>query len=442
MRSTMKTRVAVAAAAATALMGIGVGLVLGQTTFNDVPDSDPRSEDIDYAAAQGWFRGYPDGSFRPDRQISEDQLARVIRRAHPGLNRGDAAVFLRGGADRLRTAGLTTTAVTTTTLRTGGPGGGAPVEPGGGGPVDPNPPVAVEPTTATTATPAGAATTTTTSTEAGTTTTTTGSGGIIRIDATGGETTTTTEPSGPTTTVPAGVGERNVVRAGFDAGWRSAEGQNGSLFWLEFDISGYRFPDDAYLSNWWQANGSAQVTITGRDDGGRAVVRRVSIESNPSTFYPFQIESVEVTCNHDCTYESNMAMPAGTRNWAEQFGYTKPSAATTTTTTSTTQPAPSPTFVYGKEDGWRNKRNVAGSVVWWEFRNWGSATLWATINMSYGGSLIIEEDEPYPYWFSLRDEAFSITSISCNGCTATESSTMPDSTRNQLTADGYTKSDG
>ena len=237
---------------------------------------------------------------------------------------------------------------------------------------------------------------------------------------------------------------RNLVRAGFETGWRGSGGQSGSIFWLEFDISDRRFPDDAGLSNWWQANGSAQVIITGRDSGGQTVVRRETIESNPSIFYAFEIESVDVTCNHDCTYESNNAMPAGTREWAEQFGYTKPStgATTTTTTTATTQPAASPTFVYGKEDGWTNNRNVTGSIVWWEFRDWGSATQWAAIDMSYGGSLIIEEDEPKPYWFGLRDEAFSIAGARCNGCTTTESSSMPDSIRNQLTADGFTKSNG
>ena len=569
--SRIPKRVAVAAAAAAALMGIGAGWVLGQTSFNDVPESDQRSEDIGYAAAQGWFRGYPDGSFRPDRPISEQQLARVIRRAHPGMTRGDAAVFIRGGIDRLRAAGITPTvgdatattvavaASTTTTLPAGEPGGGGPGGPGGPGEpggVDPNPPVVIETTTTTTtAQPAGrtlvygkengwsnqhgvsgpvvwwefrnwdsaskestlvtsyggsliigeadepepywfasskgdnfsiaqarcrvscttmesaempdsirnrleadgytkpsaATTTTTTTAPDDTTTTTTTAPTTTGPDDTGPDdtTTTTTTAAAPQPGVPAGVGERNVVRYGYETGWTDSGGRSGSIFWAEKAISGYRFPADAHLSNWWSENGSARFTITGRDSNGRSVTRILSTRSNPARFYAFEIQNVTATCNHNCTLESSTSLNEHARSFADQYGYSSAAATTTTTTTTaatpTTLPA-GPTLVYGKADGWTNQHGVSGYIVWWEFRNWGSASKESTLVTSYGGSLIIgEADEPEPYWFSTRyvRSDFSIASARCRAsCTPIESSTMPDSIRNRLIADGYNEPSG
>ena len=280
---------------AAVIMALGAGMVLGQNTFDDVPDSDPRIEDIQYATAQGWFQGYPDGSFRPGQEISEGQLAKVIRRARPGMTRGDAAVFLRGGIDRLQTVAPTTTtaAATTTTVQTGEPGGEgpAPAEPGNGGPVDQNPPVVIEPTTATTA-PAEATTTTTAAT---TTTVRTGEPGgegpapaepgsrgpvdqnppvvIEPTTTTTAPTTTTTTPPTTTTTttapantwyfnsrpVPAGAAAgveagRLVMRYGYEHGWTDSNGQSGSLFWFESYIRDYDVEvfEDRALSFWAQ----------------------------------------------------------------------------------------------------------------------------------------------------------------------------------------------
>lgn len=527
-------RAAAVAAAVTALMGVWVGFVLGQTTFNDVPESDQRSADIDYAAAQRWFQGYPDGSFRPDRPISEEQLARVIRRAHPGMTRGDAAVFLRGGIDRLQAAGITpaatAAAATTTTLPAGEPGGAGPGEPGA---VDPNPPVVIEgattTTTTTTAQPSGrtlaygkedgwsnnrgvsgavvwwefrnwdeASQSSTLVTDYGgkvligdedepypywfrsvrtdfsivqagcnvtcttlessampdsirnlleaagytepsaveTTTTTT----TTTLPADTATTTTTTAPPGPD--VPDGVGERNVVRYGFETGWTNSDGPEGSLFWVEFGIRDERPLDDAILSNWWQNNGSARFTITGRDSNGQTITRTLSTSSNPTRFYPFDIQRVSATCNHGCTPEGDMPMPGRARTWAGQFGYS------TTTTTTTTAPATAQpsgrTLVYGKEDGWSNSRGVSGAVVWWEFRNWDSSPKDSTLITDYGGTLLIgAEDEPYPYWFKSGGTGFSIVQAGCDvTCTAMESAAMPDSIRNRLKANSFTEPSG
>ena len=67
-------------------------------SFSDVPQSSPQQADIVYACQQGWFQGYPGGTFRPDREVPQNQIATVINRAFPaGSTRADLATFLRGG---------------------------------------------------------------------------------------------------------------------------------------------------------------------------------------------------------------------------------------------------------------------------------------------------------------------------------------------------------
>ena len=66
--------------------------------FSDVPQSSPQQADIVYACQQGWFEGYPDGTFRPDREVPQHQIATVVSRAFPaGSSRADLASFLWGG---------------------------------------------------------------------------------------------------------------------------------------------------------------------------------------------------------------------------------------------------------------------------------------------------------------------------------------------------------
>lgn len=72
--------------------------------FSDWPPADGHEghEDADasvgYAAARGWFRGYPDGTFRPHRIITSRQVAAVIDRAFPqGISRAEMAAFLLHG---------------------------------------------------------------------------------------------------------------------------------------------------------------------------------------------------------------------------------------------------------------------------------------------------------------------------------------------------------
>ena len=81
----------------------------GGCRFPDVPATSPAHADITYACRQGWFTGYPDGSFRPDRPVPAHQIATVVGRAFAaGATRADMATFLRGGrpGDPARPAGF------------------------------------------------------------------------------------------------------------------------------------------------------------------------------------------------------------------------------------------------------------------------------------------------------------------------------------------------
>ena len=67
-------------------------------TFSDVPDEHPQADDIAYAYEQGWFVGYPDGTFQPEGELTVDHGVAVFRRAFPdGLTRADLATILRAG---------------------------------------------------------------------------------------------------------------------------------------------------------------------------------------------------------------------------------------------------------------------------------------------------------------------------------------------------------
>lgn len=430
MRSKFGNPARFAAVAVAALMGIGVGVVLGQNSFTDVQVEDPRRADISYASEQGWFRGYPDGSFRPDRLISEEQLARVIRRAHPGLTRGDAAVFLRGGIDRLREAGITTTTTTTTTTvattaaapagpgETGGPGGGA-GGPGGDGPADPNPPVVVEPTAPATET-----------------------------------TTATTAADGTTTTTAAAPlpGARNLFRYGFETGWTDFNGRSGSHVWSELAIRDYSFPQDAELSNWWQREGYANLVITGMDSLGQPASREWNEAESGNIFVRFTITDIrveELNCGgrEGCVAEGGLPMPTKVRDWANGAGYSKVAPATTTTTTTTTAAAATTTLptgryvAYGREGGWVHYRSkLPGNIIWWERRNWDEASPEVTVVMSNDGT-IISEDPTEETWFTPKT-SLTVREVSCDAeCAILETSTMPARIRDKLLEAGYTRSD-
>ena len=87
---------------ATFLRGGNPGDPAASAGFTDVPDTHPQAGDIDYAVERSWFRGYPDGSFRPDQTITAAQITTVLQRAFPtGSTRAQLAAFMRNGRQAL-----------------------------------------------------------------------------------------------------------------------------------------------------------------------------------------------------------------------------------------------------------------------------------------------------------------------------------------------------
>ena len=95
------------------LLAVSATAVWAVAGFSDVPEDHPQAEDIQYAVDQGWFQGYPDGSFKPDRTLSTQQAVTVFGRAFPdGVSRADLATILRAGEVALNAPTTTTTATT------------------------------------------------------------------------------------------------------------------------------------------------------------------------------------------------------------------------------------------------------------------------------------------------------------------------------------------
>ena len=85
-----------------AILVAGASMAWAQTRFSDVPTDHPQADDVAYAVGQGWFTGYPDGTFRPDQALTDRQAVTVFRRAFPdGVTRADLATILRSGKDSL-----------------------------------------------------------------------------------------------------------------------------------------------------------------------------------------------------------------------------------------------------------------------------------------------------------------------------------------------------
>ena len=90
-----------------ALPGAAAYAQTAATDFPDVPDDHPRKADIEYAAARGWFRGYGDGTFRPNQIITPSEIAIVVSRVFEAasgedmsgqeVTRLDAALFMQHG---------------------------------------------------------------------------------------------------------------------------------------------------------------------------------------------------------------------------------------------------------------------------------------------------------------------------------------------------------
>ena len=62
------------------VLGAGGTAVAGHALFSDVSDGDVHAEGVHYAARQGLVSGFPDGTFRPNEDVTRGQLATVLER--------------------------------------------------------------------------------------------------------------------------------------------------------------------------------------------------------------------------------------------------------------------------------------------------------------------------------------------------------------------------
>ena len=75
----------------------------GSDRFSDVPETHPFAVPIYTAVAEGWFKGYTDGKFRPYKNLTDNQVANVFKRAFPGgLSRQRTARFIVEGKQALQ----------------------------------------------------------------------------------------------------------------------------------------------------------------------------------------------------------------------------------------------------------------------------------------------------------------------------------------------------
>ena len=94
------------------LLVVGVAVAgWAQGWLHDVGPEHLQAGDIAYALDKGWFFGYEDGSFRPDQEITPEQMVAVLER-FGRLTRADAATVLRAGHEALRDLESATTDTT------------------------------------------------------------------------------------------------------------------------------------------------------------------------------------------------------------------------------------------------------------------------------------------------------------------------------------------
>ena len=79
-------------------------VVWAQSRFPDVSAENPYIDDIETVAERGWFVGFEDGTFGPDRPITVSQAVRVFTRAFKDGNptRTEFAVVLRRGVRHMQ----------------------------------------------------------------------------------------------------------------------------------------------------------------------------------------------------------------------------------------------------------------------------------------------------------------------------------------------------
>ena len=75
-------------------------LTAGTKSFTDVPSTHWAAKYINFAATRGWVGGYPDGTFRPENQITRAEVAAVTCRL---LERSADRAYVRSHLEELRT---------------------------------------------------------------------------------------------------------------------------------------------------------------------------------------------------------------------------------------------------------------------------------------------------------------------------------------------------
>ena len=91
-------------------LAAGGAWVLAEGDFPDVADDHPQAEAIQWAASEDLFRGFLDGNFRPDRELTEGQFNKVVKRLfdrYDSWTRAEAAAFLWRGAEADHSSGVT-----------------------------------------------------------------------------------------------------------------------------------------------------------------------------------------------------------------------------------------------------------------------------------------------------------------------------------------------
>lgn len=77
---------------------LSVGTVVAQSLFPDVPEDHPHYDAIQWSQQVGAFRGYEDGTFKPDQKITAEQATIVFGRVYPdGVSRAEFAGLLYAG---------------------------------------------------------------------------------------------------------------------------------------------------------------------------------------------------------------------------------------------------------------------------------------------------------------------------------------------------------
>ena len=90
-----------------ALTFVGAAAYASHGAFTDVPTYHPHAVGITAAHGKGLFEGYPDGSFKPDKALTNKQAAAVLARLIERYNDEEGNTTLsRGGAATLLAYGV------------------------------------------------------------------------------------------------------------------------------------------------------------------------------------------------------------------------------------------------------------------------------------------------------------------------------------------------